>query len=121
MELKAILISNDFKCSKCGKRVPQIVLSPKKATLLCNLCDEPLFLKTYCENLLSEEEKNLRKLEVTENQIKLLIEVIRKRVKGRAFEVVQINDYWIEKTNNEYSFGNTRQTDPTSPVQIDPS
>jgi hypothetical protein len=107
MNLTDALITYNFKCSICGKRVPQIVLSVNNEITVCNLCDHSLFLKIYCSGIESEEEKTLRLLEVTENQIKFLIAEIRKKVKGKSYQVDQINDYWSIKTNGNYSLTDT--------------
>ena len=74
-----IFIKSNFKCSTCGKRVPQVILATKKSKAICNLCDESLYLKTYCGDITTDEEKALRLLEITENQIKLLISEVRKK------------------------------------------
>lgn len=79
MNQTAAFIENDFRCSACGKRVPAIVLAIKKKTALCNQCDETLFYDTYCKKNISEEEKGLRLLEVTESQLKLLIQEVRNK------------------------------------------
>jgi len=102
-----IFIKSNFKCSTCGKRVPQVILATKKSKAICNLCDESLYLKTYCGDITTDEEKALRLLEITENQIKLLISEVRKKVKGKSYQVDQINDYWSYKTNNKYTLSDT--------------
>lgn len=107
MDSTAIFIQHDFRCSVCGKRVPQIVLAVNQDKTICNDCDKSLFLKTYCSNSTKEEEITLRILEVTETQIKLLIAEIKKRVKSKSYEVVEIDDYWSTKTNNKYVLSDT--------------
>lgn len=107
MDSTEIFIKGDFKCSTCGKRIPQVVLAVKKNKAVCNQCDEALFLKTYCDGIETEDEKLLRLLEITESQIKLLISNIRKRVTSKSYQVDQINDYWGIKTNDKYSLTDT--------------
>ena len=107
MNSTEIFIKEDFKCSTCGKRVPQVVLAAKKNKAVCNHCDEALFLNTYCNGIETEDEKSLRLLEITESQIKLLISNIRKRVTSKSHQVDQINDYWAVKTNDKYSLTDT--------------
>ena len=102
-----IFIKSNFKCSICDKRVPQVVLATKKNKAICNFCDEDLYLKTYCSDIKTDEEKVLRLLEITENQIKLLISEVRKKVKSKSYQVDQINDYWSLKTNNKYTLSDT--------------
>jgi hypothetical protein len=102
-----IFIKNDFKCSTCNKRVPQVVLAVKKNKAICNCCDEGLYLNTYCSDIKTDAENTLRLLEVTENQIKLLISEVRKKVKGKSYQVDQINDYWSIKTGNKYTLSDT--------------
>ncbi len=107
MRTTEIFIKSNFKCSTCGKRVPQVVLAVKKNKALCNVCDEALYLKTYCSDTANDDEKGLRLLETTESQIKLLISEIRKRVNGKSYQVDQINEYWMLKTNNQFSLSDT--------------
>ena len=107
MSATDIFIKSNFKCSTCGKRVPQVVLAVKKNKAICNVCDEALYLKTYCSDTTSDDEKGLRLLEITESQIKLLISEIRKKVKGKYYQFDQINEYWRVKTNNQYSLSDS--------------
>jgi hypothetical protein len=102
-----IYIKSDFKCSTCKKRVPQVVLATKKNKAICNLCDEELYLKTYCSDITTDEEKTLRLLEITESQIKLLISEVRKKVKSKSYQVDQIDKYWALKTNDKYTLSDT--------------
>lgn len=102
-----IFIKNDFKCSSCDKRVPLVVLSIKRNKAICNLCDQDLYLKTYCSNVQTDEEKTLRLLETTEKQLNLLRSEIRKKIKGKSYQVNQINDYWCLKTNDKYILSDT--------------
>lgn len=107
MDSTKIFIKADFRCSICDKRIPQVVLAVKKNKAICNQCDEILFINTYCKGIETEDEKSLRLLEITESQIKLLISDIRKRVKSKSYQVEQINDYWVVKTNEKYSLTDT--------------
>ncbi|MBI3233640.1 MAG: hypothetical protein HYZ42_06295 [Bacteroidetes bacterium] len=91
----------------CDKRVPQVVLSPKKNKSVCNLCDSILYLKTYCSDVMTDEEKSLRLLEITESQLKHMIIEIRKKIKGKSYQVDQINEYWALKTNDKYFLSDT--------------
>jgi hypothetical protein len=107
MDSTEIFITGDFKCSTCGKRIPQVVLAVKKNKAVCNQCDEAHFVKTYCNGIETEDEKSLLLLEITESQIKLLISIIRKRVTSKSYQVDQINEYWAIKTNDKYSLTDT--------------
>ena len=102
-----ILIKSNFKCSTCDKRVPQVVLAIKKSIAICNSCDQDLYLKTYCTDIETDEEKVLRLLEITENQIKLLISEVRRKVNSKSYQVAQINDYWSLKSNAKQILSDT--------------
>jgi hypothetical protein len=104
MDIDKKIIENNFSCRECGRRIPQIVLSVKKGKTVCNLCDNELFKETYD---ISEDNCELRLLEITEIQLKLMIDIIRKNVKGKINEVDQINSYWEFKTNNKYSLADS--------------
>lgn len=107
MDSSNTIIKGDFKCATCGKRIPQVVLSVKKKTPVCNICDESLYLKTFCNDISTDEERDLRLLEITEKQLNLLISELRKRIKGKTYQVEHIDDYWALKTNNKYSLSDS--------------
>jgi hypothetical protein len=106
MDVDKTIIESEFCCSQCNRKIPQIALSinPDDKKTICNLCDIELFSKTYCKN--KEDDFELRLLEVTEGQIKLMINEIRKSVSGKVNEVEQINNYWEFKTDNQSSLNN---------------
>ncbi|MEI9954915.1 MAG: hypothetical protein WDM90_01045 [Ferruginibacter sp.] len=107
MDVTEILIQNDFTCSGCNKRVPQIALAVDKALAFCNDCNANLFQATFCPGAANENELLLCILETTESQLKLLINEIRKKLLGKARQLEHIDSYWLMKTNGEFRLSDT--------------